>query len=245
MFVRILTVLATAPVFNIRSIPVMTKIGFAALLTFTLLPLTGRLMQTSPMVLPGNLGLFMLLVAHEILFGVTLGFISNLIFMALSMAAGLMGLQTGFNAASLFSPFTNISSTALEQFYTLLALALFLAINGHHMLIQALVRTFEIAPLGSFVMNAVTIEYLINFSAEIFVIAIRLALPVIGTLLLTDVGLGLIARAVPQIQVFFVGLPLKVGLGFVTLAITLTLTFPVIKTMFSQMIDNILLISGQ
>jgi flagellar biosynthetic protein FliR len=83
-------------------------------------------------------------------------------------------------------------------------------------------------------------EYLTTLSSEIFINAIRIALPMVGALLLTDLGLGLIARAVPQIQVFFVGLPLKVGLGFLTLAFTLALTLPLIKELFSQMTVDVL-----
>jgi flagellar biosynthetic protein FliR len=161
------------------------------------------------------------------------------------MAAKMMGLQIGFQAANLFDPMSSAPSSALEQFYTLLALMLFLAINGHHWLIVALARTFEIAPLGAFVLTRFTIERLMVLTNETFITAIRIALPVIGTLLLADLGLGLVARAVPQVQVFFLGLPLKMGLGLLVLALTMVVTLPLVKDLLGNMVTNMLVISGQ
>ncbi|MEW5956482.1 MAG: flagellar biosynthetic protein FliR [Chloroflexota bacterium] len=242
IFIRITTVLMTAPIFSSRSIPALSKISFAGLLSIIILPVSKTTVPLLPTTLPTHILPFLLIVAQEILIGALIGFVSNLVFMTIGMAAGMIGLQTGFRAANLLDPFVNVPSSALEQFYTLLAMALFLSINGHHWLIRALVRTFQVTPVGTFALNNVTIEYLIALTSEVFISAVRIALPVVGTVMLTDIGLGLVARAVPQIQVFFVGLPLKVGLGFFTLAITLALTFPFIKTLFSDIMVDILTI---
>lgn len=245
IFVRILAVLMTAPVFNNRSIPTVAKIGFAGLLSLILQPIletggVGQGMADVPTEVPG----FLLALAQEILVGVVIGFVSNLVFVAIGVAANIMSLQVGFRTANLFNPLIDTSSSALEQFYTLMAIAIFFTIDGHHWFLRAIIRTFDMAPIGSFVLDNVTIEQLINLTNEIFVTATRIALPVIGTLLLTDLGLGLIARTVPQIQVFFLGLPLKIGLGLVTLIITLALTIPMIKELFSNMAVNILAITA-
>lgn len=245
IFVRVLAILMIAPVFSQRSIPTPAKIGLAALLSLLFLP--GVMPQSSSAAapLPQDLPRFLLVVAQEILIGVLIGFVSNLVFVALDMAAKMMGLQIGFQAANLFDPMSNIPSTALEQFYTLLALLLFLAINGHHWLIAALARTFEIAPPGTFELTRLTTERLMALTNETFVAAIRIALPVTAALLLADLGLGLVARAVPQVQVFFLGLPLKMGLGFVVLALTMVITLPLVKDLLANMVTNILAISGQ
>ena len=236
IFVRVLAVLLTAPLFSNRAVPAPMKIGFAALLSFLILPLPdARLVSIPTELLP-----FTLMIAQEILIGVVIGFVSNLVFVGIGIATAMMGVQSGFTSANLFNPFTNVSSSALDQFYSLVAIALFLAINGHHMLIRTLFRTFDLVPLGTFVLDAVTVEQLVVLTSEVFVVGVTLALPVVGTLLLTDVGLGLLARAVPQIQVFFVGLPLKVGLGFVTLALTMNITLPVIKDYFADIAVTIL-----
>ena len=235
----------TAPIFSNQSIPKIAKIGFAGLLSLILLPVSEKSASASLVALPTDLLPFLLIVAQETLIGVLIGFVSNMIFMAAGMAASTMGLQIGFRTANLFDPFINVPTSALEQFYTLMAVALFLTINGHHWLVRAIVRTFDIAPLGTFVLNNVTLEHLVSLTNEIFIAAIRIALPVVGTLLLTDLGLGLVARAVPQIQVFFLGLPLKIGLGLITLAFTLALTLPLIKELFLETVVNILAIGSQ
>ena len=232
----------STPIFNSRSIPTLAKIGLAGLLSIIFLPLLEIPSGAGLTVLPTNTLSLVLMIAQEVLVGVLIGFITGLIFTTISIAASMMSLQVGFRSANLFDPFINTPTSALEQFYTLLAIALFLNINGHHWFIQALARTFQVLPLGSFVLDQITIERLVMFTGEIFISATRIALPVMGTLLLTDLGLGLIARAVPQIQVFFLGLPVKIGLGLVTLAFTLVLTVPLIKQLFSEISSNILAI---
>jgi flagellar biosynthetic protein FliR len=273
IFVRILAVLMTAPIFSSRSVPSLAKIGFAGLLALTLAPMpadrsplgngssfliTGQPLWAASQPLraasqplwaasqvgsslstwPGGLLAFLLIIAQEVIVGVLVGFVSNLVFVAVGMAASMMGLQIGFRAANLFDPFTTASSSALEQFYTLLAVALFLTINGHHWLIRALARTFDVAPLGTFALSSVTIERLVALTGETFVAATRIALPVMGALLLADLGLGLVARAVPQIQVFFLGMPLKMGLGILALALTLVLTLPLVKELLGDAVGN-------
>ena len=242
IFVRILAVFMSTPIFNSRSIPTLAKIGLAGLLSIIFLPLLEIPSGAGLTVLPTNTLSLVLMIAQEVLVGVLIGFVTGLVFTTVSIAASMMSLQVGFRSANLFDPFINTPTSALEQFYTLLAIALFLNINGHHWFIQALARTFQVLPLGSFVLDQITIERLVMFTGEIFISATRIALPVMGTLLLTDLGLGFIARAVPQIQVFFLGLPVKIGLGLVTLAFTLVLTVPLIKQLFSEISSNILAI---
>lgn len=240
IFIRVLSILMTAPIFSHRSIPTVAKIGLAGLLAALLLPI-----QTSDKdEISTSLTPFLLVIAQEILVGVLIGFASNLIFMAVDIAAKMMGLQIGFQAANLFDPMSNIPTSALEQFYILLAMTLFLTINGHHWLLTALTHTFVTIPLGTFVLTSLTLERLIALTNDTFITGVRIALPVVGTLLMADIGLGLIARAVPQVQVFFVGLPVKLGLGFLVLAFTLSLTLPLIKDLLSQVVSNILAISG-
>jgi flagellar biosynthetic protein FliR len=152
----------------------------------------------------------------------------------------MIGLQSGFQSGQLFNPFFNASSSAMDQFYSLMAIALFLVINGHHWLLWAVVKTFDIAPAGTSSLAPITLDRLMAIFNDTFKAGVSLALPVVGTLILTDVGLGLIARAVPQIQVFFVGLPLKVGLGFIVLALSFPVALPVMESLFKQMIVNVL-----
>jgi flagellar biosynthetic protein FliR len=236
IFVRISGVLMTAPVFSSRNVPTMVKIGFAALLSFLLLPIqTENLGEPA---WPTSLLPFMLVVAEEILVGVLIGFVSNLFFVTVSLASTMMARQVGLQSAQLFNPLFDVQSTALEQVYTLLAIALFLAINGHHYLILALARTFELVPVGTFEFTGITTQRLVFMTNETFLVAAQISLPIVGSLLLTDLGLGLLAKAVPQIQVFFVALPLKLALGFALMAITLTIILPVLKETMAQTVTR-------
>ena len=238
VFVRILAVMATAPIFSSQSVPVIAKIGLAALLAVLVSPT--ELGRSAPPPLPTELGTFLLAIGQEILFGVLIGFVSNLIFVMVTLASTMMSFQTGLQAAQLFDPLSNVTSTVLEQFYSLIAITLFLVVNGHHWLISGLARTFRVAPVGTFVLSQLTVDRLMTLTTEIFSIAMRIALPVAGALLLTDLGLGLMARAVPQIQVFFLGLPLKIGLGFLLIAFTLTIVLPIVRDMMVGTMTHIL-----
>lgn len=240
ILVRILAVLMTAPVFNNRSIPTMIKFGLAALLALILWPVHGP--DVGLNALPGDVFTLALVIGQEVLIGVLIGFVSNLVFVSISMAASMMSLQVGFRAANLFNPLAPGQSSALEQFYTLMAAGFFLSIDGHHLLLRALGRSLEAAPLGTFAFTGGTAAYLLHLITESFTAAISISLPVVGSLLLADLGLGLIARAVPQVQVFFLGLPLKMALGFIALAMTLSLSLPYISVLFRDIAGHVLTI---
>lgn len=242
MFVRILAVLMTAPIFSGRNIPNIVKIGLSGILALILLPVSAN---ASLAPISTTLGPFVLNIAQEVLLGTVIGFASNLVFVAVSMGAGMMGLQVGFRAASLFNPIFNASSAALDQFYSFLIAGLFLAIDGHHWLLLAIQRTFQVVPVGTFVFDEITTDRLIVLTSQAFVAAIQIAFPVVGVLLLTDVGLGLIARAVPQVQIFFLSLPLKIGLGLLALAFMLTVTLPMVKDYLSTTIENMIALGFQ
>jgi flagellar biosynthetic protein FliR len=249
IFVRTLAVFIAAPIFGSRTIPVMVKIGLAALLSLLILP---TLSAAAPLPLPGAeatlaswptdwLVLF-LTIGQEVLVGVIIGFVSNLVFLTVGMAASIMGVQVGFRAANIFDPMTSASTSALEQFYTLLAFALFLAINGHHWLLLGLSRSFEVTPLGTFVFQPLTVERLVFLTSETFVAAVRISLPVMGALLLADLGMGIVARAVPQIHVFFLGLPIKEAFGIAAIGLALVMTMPLIKKLMGNIVADVLVV---
>jgi flagellar biosynthesis protein FliR len=247
IFVRILAVMMTAPVFSSRTVPTIAKVGFAGLLAILLTPDSANsVIQSSSSVLLGDSPLgwlsLSLIIGKEILVGIVIGFVCNLVFVIVGMAASLMGLQIGFRAANLFDPMTTTPTSALDQFYSLMVMTLFLTINGHHWLLRAVSRSLEVTPLGMFTFQEITIERLIVLTGETFAAGARIALPIVASLLLADLGLGIIARAVPQIQVFFLGLPLKIGFGLVALALTLSLTLPLVKNLAGEMIAKALIL---
>ncbi len=217
LFVRILAILFTAPVFSQRSIPALVKVGLGGLLAYLLL-------QTTPAPLgplPGSLGAFLLLVAREVFLGLLVGFMATLVLTGLIMAGSLVGNAMGLNIANQFAPLVTEPMTVMAQFYTLLTILLFFTLKGHHWLILAIAQTLQFAPLGTFQPGAGVLADLIPFSAALFEAALRIALPVFAAVILTDVALALVARAAPQANVFMVGLPVRVLVALATLVIML------------------------
>lgn len=222
LFIRILALLFSAPIFGHRSVPALAKIGLAGLLAYLLLQV-----YPGPLAaLPDSLGHFLLLTAREVVLGLLVGFVASLIVTGLAMAGTLVGTAMGLNIAHLFSPLTSEPVAVTGQFYTLLAGLIFLSMGGHHWLILATAQTLQFAPVGSFQPDAQALADLIPLSATIFVTALRIALPVFGAVILTDIALALVARAVPQMNVFIVGLSLKGLVALAAMAITLPLAGP-------------------
>jgi flagellar biosynthetic protein FliR len=117
------------------------------------------------------------------------------------------------------------SGSALDQLFLITAMLIFLVINGHHIFLQGLKGTFDLVPLNS-PLPDFPLERLVTMTGGMIVAAVRMALPLMGTLLLTDVTLGLVARVAPQVHVFFLGIPLKVGVGLLALGMVFTILLP-------------------
>ncbi|HLY65431.1 MAG TPA: flagellar biosynthetic protein FliR [Chloroflexota bacterium] len=234
VFVRVGAMLSSAPLLNGRAIPGVLKVGLALLLTFLLLPMNqGHFVEVPFEWLP-----LTLLVAKEIGVGAVIGFAANLVFSAMQVAGQFMGLQVGFTLANVIDPLFSDSVSLIDQLYVILASFIFLAIDGHHMLILAVQQSLDIVPLGAFHITGPFIDQLVVMTGGIFVAALRLALPITAALLLADVALGLMARTVPQINVFVVGLPIKIFVGFIVILVTLPSVGGLIGNLFrSSFVD--------
>lgn len=217
IFVRCTTVFLAAPIFSARTFPVMAKLGFGLFLSLVLLPLNSQ--DLSP--LPDDFGLYLLLIGQEVLVGLLIGFAAHVIYSAAQLAASLIGVQIGFSFSGVVDPTFSNQSSFVDQFYAIFAGLIFLAVNGHHLVILALQQSFDIAPLGKFVASEILIDRLIAIFMGSFGVALRIALPVIGALILADVAMGLLARTVPTLNVLVVGLPVKIVIGFVVIGISL------------------------
>src|SRR5262249_11051226 len=150
--------------------------------------------------------------------GLAVGFAVSLVFTGVQMGSQLVGIQMGFGMGGVLNPMSGVDSSVIGGFSMVLATVIFFTANGHHALLTALVRTFDLAPLGEATVPAVNpVQVMVLFQA-IVVVALRIALPAIAALLLTDVALGLVGRAAPQIQVMTEGLPIKIAVGLVMLS---------------------------
>lgn len=217
VMVRLLSALMIAPIIGHRSVPAAAKIALAAFLAW-LLVASGAVKAESP---DGGLSAFLLALLAEIALGLLLGFMSSLAFWALAMAGDLVALQLGWGFGGGIHPSVESSSVALGQFYTVTTSLVYLGIGGHRLLLTALANTFAAAPPYAFVVGGLQVERVVQASAALFSGALQLALPAVGTLLLTDAVLALLSRVLPQLNAFVFGLPLKIAAGLLALWISL------------------------
>lgn len=158
--------------------------------------------------------------AMEVLNGLFLGYVTYLALNAIQIAGSLIDVQMGLSMASLYDPQTGIQSTITQKLFYLLSVALLFATNGHHLLLNGIFRSFDIIPIGTLPIVD-NFEYVLTLFIEYFGIAFQIALPIILTLILADLILGLISRSVPQLNVMIIGMPLKLLIGVIVVLASL------------------------
>ena len=212
IFLRVEAIILSAPVLDARSIPVVFKVALAFAVSILLVPSIDMGVSVSGMGLP----VFILGMLSEIVIGVTIGLSVKLMFTGIQMAGQLAGYQMGFAVANVMDPATSVQIPILAQIYNLTAMLLFLTVNAHHMFFSALVQSYSLVPPLSMVLSSSLIGMMVNLAGNMFVIAIKVGAPLIAILLIATIGLGVVARTVPQMHVFVVAMPFKIilGLGF-------------------------------
>ena len=217
ILVRVLAIFMSLPMFNSRHLPVVFKAGFAMAVSVLLFPVLGL----KPMPPADNVFVLALGVASEVLLGLCIGIFVRLLFAGIQLAGQLVGYQMGMAIANVLDPATSTQVSLIAQFYNLFAVLMFISINAHYLFLDALVESFRLVPPYGFHLSASLMDGLIRMSANIFTIGIRVGAPVIAALLLTSVTMGLLARTTPQMNVFFVAMPVKIGIGLIILMISL------------------------
>ncbi len=230
IFGRVLGFLLLAVPFSNRSVPAQVKVGFAALLSFLLLSVH----PGGARVASGLAG-YLVQLAGEVGVGLVLGFLTQLAFSALQLAGQLIDMQMGFGIVNVIDPQYGTQVPVVGNFKYALALLFFLAVDGHHTLLRALASSYQALPLGPPVLTGPFYAHVFSAAGMMFVNAFKIALPVVGALYIADFALGIIARTVPQMNVFVVGMPLKVGVGIGFLLILL----PLYLWVFGVLVDGL------
>lgn len=230
-FLRILGLFTSAPVLSMRAVPRRVRVALALLITLAAQP---SLHDTSGITL--NSPLMTGAVAQQVLIGLTMGFAVRIVYAALEFAGELIGLQMGLNFAGFFDPGTGAQGTATSRFFGSLVAFLFIAINGHLLLIQALVQSFHSFPVGQEPFAFLRAAQPQVWGAEIFQIGLWIALPLITMLTFVNLVLGIISRVAPQIGIFAVGFPVTVSVGLLGMVATL----PLMQTPFSAALERLL-----
>lgn len=216
------------PVIGNRSIPPTAKIGLAAFLSILLV----SMMKGAESTLPNETFSFVLIIMKEVVVGLTLGFITKFILVGVQMAGEIVGVQMGFGVARVMDPGFQAQLSIIAEIKVYLVLIFYLVFNGHHFLIRGLFESFEAIPLArGFVGNGIE-EHVISMAAGIFKAAVKIGAPVIISLLLMNVALGVIARTVPQMNIFIIGLPARLVVGFLALMVTISLFVHLFRTVW-------------
>lgn len=217
-FLRVLAVFASAPIFSSRSVPVRTKIGLAFVIALCLQPALSDQAVIS-LTSPEALGA----VIQQISIGVAIGLAVRIVFSAVEMAGEVIGFQMGLNFAGFFDPSTNAQTSTVGRFFGNMAMLLFIVLNGHLMLIQAIAASFQTFPTGGHALETVRQLRLHELGAVIFKYGLWIALPMIGMLLFVNVVMGIVSRIAPQMNVFAIGFPLTLSVGLLGIAFTVPL----------------------
>lgn len=226
IFFRVLSVLWLVPLLSSRTVSIIFKAGFS--LIVSLAAFEHVHFDTKDYETVWILGA----IFKEVLLGISISFIVRIVFSAIYAAGDVMAIQTGLSFARFMDPTMMAQISVIESFKNLLAVIIFFTIDAHHILIRGLFRTFEEIPLGIFVMKQPVLSFLIDISGRIFILALKIGAPVIVVLLLVELMLGLLARMVPQMNIFIEGLPLKILIAFVVLSFSLGFTVPYIGNIF-------------
>lgn len=236
VFFRVGAILMTIPVFSSRSIPLLFKLGLAFAASLVLLPLLKlSAVPVSTSIFGLGIGL-----AGEILLGLVIGFSVKLIFAGIQIAGQLAGYQMGMAITNVMDPETSQQVPLLAQFNNLVAMLVFITINAHYWFIKALMQSYHLVPpLNAHFSNSL-MEQLIQLGGKMFVIAIQVGAPVIAALLITSVAFGLVARTVPQMNVFIVAMPLKIGVGLLFIGFGLPYFSAFLKKLFSGLGQHVL-----
>lgn len=219
ILLRVSALLVVAPIFGHRLLLARAKIGLAAMISLLVFPLVA---DRAPAVPPGLLAYGVMMV-REIAMGLVLGFAVLLLFIGVQFAGQLAGLQMGFGIINVIDPQSESEVSVIGQFLNILAILTVLVTDGHHLILRGLFASFDVVPLGGAFLRPPLMEKLIALSAQVFVVAVKISAPILITLLLISVALGILSRTVPQMNVFMVGFPVQVAAGLLVLLVSMPL----------------------
>jgi len=234
---RMTGIFTSTPFWGSRNIPGQVKIGLAFIFAFILFPLVTR----PSLAIPDNILAYFLYLGGELIVGLIIGYIAMLILMAIQFAGQLIDIQMGLSIVSVFDPQSSMSMPLMGQFKYLLALLVFLGLDGHHQIVITLFKSYQVIPLLGFHYSGGLLDYLFYLVQQMFITAFCLSAPVLGTLFMVDVVLAIMTRTVPQLNIFVVGFPLKIAVGMIILIIVIPLFITLLNDLFDQMFNSILI----
>jgi len=235
VMVRFSGLIATAPILSSNNFPVLGKIGLVGLSAYIVTPTLPAL--ATP--LPAEALPFALVGAGELLIGMIIGLVMQMAFAAIQVAGQVMDMQSGFSLINVFNPALETQVPLFGFIFFILAVLYLLTISGHHMMILAVVSTFERVPVGGFAPETTAMGQVAAWGGLMFYDAVLIAAPVAGAMMLAYVTMGILGRVVPQLNLFVIGFPLTIATGLVVAALSVTFYRELLDQMFFEMFQRV------
>lgn len=230
ILVRISTMIATAPFFNLSNIPVKVKVG----LSFFLSMIALQFVDYTTVQYTGTLG-YAMLVLQEAIIGVIIGISSAFCLHILNFSGHMIDMEIGFSMAMEFDPTTNVQSTISANLFSQLFLALFVVSDMHFFLIDTIYDTYQLIPIGGANIKGDFLTVILTYITDYFIIGFRIVLPVFSCILVINIVLGILAKVAPQMNMFVIGMQLKVFVGLFLLFLVMGLMPNVTNFLFAEM----------
>lgn len=237
---RILGLIAIAPPFGNNSVPVQVKLMLGVMLALIVAPTIGPLSGVDPMSLAGAM-----ILLQQFVIGLSMGFIIRVVFAGIEMAGEVIGLTMGLGFATFFDPQSQGRTSAISQVLVLVATLLFLVLDVHLSLFATLVESFKTIPISTSLTMGFSFQKLAIWGEQIFSLGMRLSLPIVAALLIVNISLGILTRAAPQLNLFGIGFPITIAVGFLMLGLIMPYLRQPIENAFQGGIEAILSLAIQ
>ena len=233
VLVRVSGLFIISPIFSRINMPITYKVGFSLMISLILMNvLEGPEIPMSDVLL-------MIESIKELIVGFFIGFISYLFFSVFFVVGQIIDVQIGFGIVSVLDPQSNVQIPITGNFYQMMATLIFLVINGHHVLIEALVRSYDFIPIGTVKISPNMVEQFISIIGKLFILGFKIGSPILVTIILVDILLGILAKTMPQMNIFVVGMPLKIMAGLALIVATMPIFFMTLHHIFNTMYEEI------
>ncbi|WP_165000325.1 flagellar biosynthetic protein FliR [Anaerophilus nitritogenes] len=235
VFARVIGIFVAAPVFSHNNIPPHIKIGFSFIVSLVIFPFV----QVPQNFIIGSFYSLLFISFKEIVTGLMIGFVCYLFFSCIYLVGSIIDMQIGFSMAEVMNPQDDTQIPLMGNLFYIMAILIFLSMNGHHTLIYALKYSFTSVPLNSLVIHESMIEKIIEIMRSTFIIAFKMSAPILVTVFICNVVLGVLARTMPQMNVFIVGMPMKIFVGLLMILLMMPLYVGFFENIFTHMFENL------
>lgn len=224
---RVSAVVMTAPIFGAKTVPKKVKLMISLAITLVIVPILPSMPAVDPLSLQG-----LYVTANQILIGVAIGFTTQLVFSAIIMSGQIIAMQMGLGFSLMVDPQNGTQAPVISQFYLIFVLLVYLSLNGHLVLVQIIADGFETLPITLTSLSTDSLWSIVSWGSYIFSGAIGIAIPAIASLLVVNLSFGIMTRAAPQLNIFAIGFPITILLGFALMLLTLTNVAPKSNELF-------------